>query len=79
MMQPDAVLDELNEAVGHHVRTDRGCAVMEYLRQASVQQPQMQGPPQQQATENHQPMPPPPLQRMDIGYDPMTNIIYKHL
>ena len=78
--QIDAILDELNEVVGHHDRTARGGGVMRYQRQASVQQPPlMQGPPQQQPTNNYQPMPPPPLQRMDIGYDPMTNKSYQNL
>ena len=70
------VLDELNEVVGHHVRTARGGGVMGYQRQPSVQQlPEMQRPPQQQQTNNYQLMP--PLQRMDIGYDPMTNNSYQ--
>ena len=75
--QIDAILDELNEVVGYHVRTAQGGGVMGYKRQALVQQlRQMQGPPQQQATNNYQPMPPPPLQKMDIGHDPMTNNSY---
>ena len=78
--QIDAILDELNEVIGCHVRTARGGGVMGYQRQPSVQQPpQMQGPPQQQPTNNYQPMLPPPLQRMDIGYDPMTNNSYQNL
>ena len=36
-------------------------------------------PPQQQQTSNYQPMPPPPLQRLDIAYDPMTNNSYQNL
>ena len=78
--QIDAILDELNKVVGYHVRTARSGGVMGYQRQPSVQQPpQMQGPPQQQSPNNYQPMQPPPLKRMDIGYDPMTNNSYQIL
>ena len=76
----DAVLDELNEVVGHHVRTARGGGIMGYQRQSSVTlAPQTQVPPQQQQTSNYQPMLPPPLQRLDIAYDPMTNNSYQNL
>ena len=78
--QVGAVLDELNEVVGHHVRTARGGGIMGYQRQPSVTPaPQTQVPPQQQQTSNYQPMPPPPLQRLDIAYDPMTNNSYQNL
>ena len=76
--QTDAILDELNDVIGYHVRTARGGGVMGYQRQPSVHQlPQMHGPPQQQAANNYQPMP--PLQRMDIGYEAMTNNSYQNL
>ena len=78
--QVDAVLDELNEVVGCHVRTARGGGIMGYQRQPSVLlAPQTQVPPQQQQTSNYHPMPPPPLQRLDIAYDPMTNNSYQNL
>ena len=78
--QVDAALDELNEVVGCHLRTARGDGIMEYQRQPSVTLvPQTQGPPQQQQTSNYQPMPRPPLQRLDIAYDPMTNNSYQNL
>ena len=77
--QVDAVLDELNEVVRCHVRTARGGGIMGYQRQPSVlPAPQTQVPPQQQ-TSNYHPMPPPPLQRLDIAYDPMTNNSYQNL
>ena len=69
--QVDAIIDELNEVVSHHVRAARNGEVMGYQRQATIQQvPQIQPPPQQQQQQppqpaNFQPMPPPPLQRMD--------------
>ena len=45
--QVDAVLDELNEVVGSHVRTARGGGIMGYPRQPSVTPaPQTKGPPQ---------------------------------
>ena len=37
--QVDAVIDELNEVVGHHVRAARSGEVMGYQRQATIQQP----------------------------------------
>ena len=82
--QVDAVIDELNEVVGHYVRAARSGGPMVYQRQPVVQPPpQIQGPPQQQQQpqqgNNFQPMAPPPLQRMDIGYDPMTNNTYHNL
>ena len=79
--QVDAVIDELNEVVGQHVRAPRSGNVMGYQRQPTIQQPlQMQPPPQQPPQPaNFQPMPPPPLQRMDIGYDPITNNTYQNL
>ena len=47
--QLDAVIDELNEVVGHHVRAATSGKVMGYQRQATIQQPpQIQPPPQQQ-------------------------------
>ena len=77
--QVDAVLDELNEVVGCHVSTARG-GDMGYQRLPSVTLvPQTQVPPQQQQTSNYQPNPPPPLQRLDIAYDPMTNNSYQNL
>ena len=63
--QVDAVIDELNEVVGHDVRAARSVEVMSYQRQATIQQPpQIQPPPQQQQLPqpaNFQPMLPPPL------------------
>ena len=77
--QVDAVLDELNEVVGHHVRTARGGGIMGYQRQPSVTPaPQTHVPPQQQQISNYQPMPL-PLQRLDIAYEPMTNNSYQNL
>ena len=47
--QVDAVIDELNEVVGQHVRAARSCEVIGYQRQATIQQPpKIQPPPQQQ-------------------------------
>ena len=41
--QVDVLIDELNEVVGHHVRSARSGGVMGYQRQPTVQQPaQMQ-------------------------------------
>ena len=82
--QVDAVIDELNEVVGHHVQAARTGVPMVYQRQPVVhQQPQIQGPPQQQQQQQQQHqqpqqgenygIAPPPLQRMDIAYDPMNN------
>ena len=74
----------MNEVVGHHLRAAGSGEVMGYQRQATIQHPpQIQPPPQQQQQPpqpaNFQPMPPPPLQRMDIGYDSMTNNTYQNL
>ena len=81
--QIDAVIDELNEVVGHHVRAARSGDMMGYQRHVTIQQPtQIQPPPQQQQQQkpgNFQQMPPPPLQRMDINYDLMTNNTYQNL
>ena len=45
--QVDAVIDELNEVVGRHVRAARSGEVMGYHRQPTIQQqPQIQPPPQ---------------------------------
>ena len=86
--QVDAVLDELYEVVGCHLRSARSGGVIGYQRldttvhqTAQMQaQPQMQPPPppQQQQSNNYQPMPP-ALQRMDIAYDPMNNNSYQNL
>ena len=49
--QVDAVIDELNEVVGYHVRAARSGEVMGYQRQATIQQPpQIQPPPSTTAT-----------------------------
>ena len=83
--QVDAVIDELNEVVGCHVRAARSGKVVGYHRQATIQQPpHIQPPPQQQQQQppqpaNFHPVPPPPLHRMDIAYDPMTNNTYQNL
>ena len=65
------------------MRAARSGDVMGYQRQPTIQQPpQIQSLPQQQQqpqAANFQPMPPPPLQRMDIGYDRMTNNTYQNL
>ena len=52
------------------------------IKKTIQQPPQIQPPPQQQQPPqpgNFQPMPPPPLQRMDIAYDAMTNNTYQNL
>ena len=83
--QVDAVIDELNEVVGRHVRAARSGEVMAYQRQATIQQPPpIQPPPQQQQQQpplsaNFQRLRPPPLQRMDFAYDPMTQNTYQNL
>ena len=83
--QVDAVIDELNEVVGRHVRAARSGGVMGYQRQPTIQQPgqiqpppHIQAPPQQQLTNNYQPIPP-DLQRMEIAYDAMNNNTYQNL
>ena len=86
--QVDAVIDELNEVVGHHVWAARTGVPKVYQRQPVVhQKPQIQGPAQQQQQQQHQQpqqgekygMALPPLQRMDIAYDPMNNNTYHNL
>ena len=77
--QVDAVIDELNEVVGRHVRAARSGEVMAYQRPPSIQHPPQQQQQQPPQPANFQPLPPPPLQRMDFAYDVMTQNIYQNL
>ena len=84
--QVDAVLDELNEVVGHHLRSARSGGVIGQRLDTTVHQtaqmqaqPQMQPPPPQHQQSNNYQLMPPALQRMDIAYDPMSNNSYQNL